>query len=669
MDDSARSASEQRLWTAATTGEGVDLRTGDSALDSPERGSEWAPERVVRAAVIEELLLGAGEAAALRVKAVRLQGARITGKLNLEAATLRCPLALVDCSFDDPIILEDATALSVRLSRSHAPYITANQLQTRGDFSLDGFSTTGGVYLSRAHIGGQLDYRGGQLANNDGRFALSAAGLIVDGEMRCSDGFSATSGVYLAGARISGLLDFSGGHLSSAGLGSSHALEADGLIVGGEMVCGEGFTAMGGVSLKGAHIRGDLLFAGAVTHPGAGAVTHPGAGDTSLDVALNAGDLFVEGYLFMGKGFTATGSVDLARAHITGNLVCSGGQFSKGPFAPKELSALEASNLTVDRIMSCDAGFSAMGGVNLSVARIGGFLICSGGRFVADGDGVALNGLLLTVEKAMFCDKGFSATGEVSLFGAQLGTLQVSEGCFSNSNTGGTALYLEQAMVRGDLWLQSATLKGVLDLTAAKVGSYHDDPASWQAKLRLDRFVYDAIEPSTAKVRLKWLRRNAEGYSPQIYNHLAAIYQREGRDDDVRRVLIAKQRRRSVKGGLAGILWGGLLDVTVGYGYRTGRALVWWLALLALGTVLFGYVDPGEVHLVAQTTNPPPIPPFFYTLDLLLPFLFTASFPHPYAWEVSGAALWLSIFFNIMGWILGLAVVASVTGLTKRDTQ
>src|SRR5262249_8815937 len=151
----------------------VHLPTGDTALDSPER--------IVRAAVIEELLLGAGEAAALRVRGVYLQGARITGKLNLEAATLQCPLALVDCSFDDPIILEDATATSVRLSRSHAPTIVADQLQTRGDLSLDGFSTTGGVYLSRAHIGGQLDCRGAQLVN-DGGHALHAAGLIVDGE-------------------------------------------------------------------------------------------------------------------------------------------------------------------------------------------------------------------------------------------------------------------------------------------------------------------------------------------------------------------------------------------------------------------------------------------------------------------------------------------------------
>src|SRR5262249_17456366 len=153
----------------------------------------------------------------------------------------------------------------------------------------------------------------------------------------------------------------------------------------------------------------------------------------------------------------------------------------------------------------------------------------------------------LTVERGMECGKGFSATGEVSLVGAQLGELDCKEGHFSNA--GGTALNLEQAKVGGDLSLESATLEGKLDLRNAKVGSYHDNRDFWpgRGRLQLEGFVYDAIEgstpkESTAKVRLKWLRRNAEGYSPQIYNQLAEAYQRAGSDDDVRRVLIAKQR-------------------------------------------------------------------------------------------------------------------------------
>jgi hypothetical protein len=83
--------SERKVWEAAATGAWVDLRSGDSDLDSPERGSEWAPERIVRAEVIAALLIGDDEAASLAVRGVRLQGARITGDLTPASKTTISP--------------------------------------------------------------------------------------------------------------------------------------------------------------------------------------------------------------------------------------------------------------------------------------------------------------------------------------------------------------------------------------------------------------------------------------------------------------------------------------------------------------------------------------------------------------------------------------------------
>ena len=76
---------ECKVWKAAATGTLVDRRVGDSAIDSPEKGTEWGPERTVRAEVIVDLLIGNGEAASMAVRGVRLQGPHITGDLNLEA--------------------------------------------------------------------------------------------------------------------------------------------------------------------------------------------------------------------------------------------------------------------------------------------------------------------------------------------------------------------------------------------------------------------------------------------------------------------------------------------------------------------------------------------------------------------------------------------------------
>jgi hypothetical protein len=264
----------------------------------------------------------------------------------------------------------------------------------------------------------------------------------------------------------------------------------------------------------------------------------------------------------------------------------------------------------------------------------------------------------------MHCDKGFSATGEVRLVGAHITSqFDCMEGRFSNP--GGSALNLWRATVSGPLQMESAVLEGVLDLTAAKVGSYHDNRAFWPQKLQLDGFVYDAIEGASAKERLEWLRRNEGGYSPQIYEQLAAAYHRAGHDENARRILIAKQRRRSAEGNFADKLWGFLLDWTVGYGYRTWLALVWLAGLLVLGTVLFGYIYAGDLAPANKATSPP-FQPFLYTLDLLLP---VASLHQRDGWIAYGAVLWWSVFFIIMGWILATAIVLSLTGLLKRDMK
>src|SRR2546421_388385 len=231
MKSSALTESEKKVWQAAATGTLVDLRVGDSQLDSPERWAEWGMDRTVRAEVIADLLIGDGKASSSPVRGVRLQGARITGDLNLEAATLRCPLALLDCSFASAINLYEATALSVRLSGSHIPTVLTEQLRTRGDLRLDkDFSVLGGVELTSAHIGGQLDCTGGQLANSGG-VALTADGLTVNGGMFCRKRFSASGEVHLVAAHIGAVFACMGGQFSNP---NGRALTADGLTVDGD---------------------------------------------------------------------------------------------------------------------------------------------------------------------------------------------------------------------------------------------------------------------------------------------------------------------------------------------------------------------------------------------------------------------------------------------------
>src|SRR5712691_8187744 len=115
--------------------------------------------------------------------------------------------------------------------------------------------------------------------------------------------------------------------------------------------------------------------------------------------------------------------------------------------------------------------------------------------------------------------------------------------------------------------------------------------------------------------RLDWVSRCPLGYQPQPYEQLAAYYRRAGHDDDVRRVLLAKQRHRRTTLTAPGRAAGRLLEVTVGYGYRPWLAAIWLALLLTAGTAVYAIDRP---HPLPGG----PVPPFnalAYALDLLIP--------------------------------------------------
>jgi hypothetical protein len=145
--------SVEQLREAILTGELVDLRTGRPEDDDPARGDEWDARRSVTAALLVDLLTSPSSSG--RPRALRLAGVRIVGVLDLEAATLICPLLLRDCSMEQQVNLAEAEAPSVRLPGCHLPGLYAPQLKTRGNLDLyDGFTAQGLVNLSGAHVGG-----------------------------------------------------------------------------------------------------------------------------------------------------------------------------------------------------------------------------------------------------------------------------------------------------------------------------------------------------------------------------------------------------------------------------------------------------------------------------------------------------------------------------------
>ena len=290
---------ERKLLDAGVGGLLADLRPENADGNDTAQGASWDSSRQIRAGLLADLLTGILLPGGKHPRTVKLRGARITGSLDLEAATLTCPLWLWDCYLDEPVILDRATAPAIRLYDCHLPGLIAQQLHTTSDLDLAGVTSTGDVVvtLTGANIGGTLDLSGAKLANVGGH-ALIADQITVGQSMVCQDGFTADGELRLTGARIGGQLNMTGAKLSNL---SGRALTAESLTVEHAMLCKDGFTADGEVSLSGARIGGQLEMTGA-------RLANPGG------KALNAEDLTVEHSMFCKDGFTARGEISLTDA-------------------------------------------------------------------------------------------------------------------------------------------------------------------------------------------------------------------------------------------------------------------------------------------------------------------------------------------------------------------
>jgi hypothetical protein len=198
---------ERALWAAFSRGAPVDLRSGDPEEDDPANAANWGADRVVRAAVVTALLLGAGDLEKGRAPAIRLVGARISGRLDLMAAEISHALVLAFCRLEETPRFVETTTRTVRISDCHLPGFHGDRMRTEGILDLNGCVIQETIRLDRAHVIGPLRLRSATIGGSNG-VAVAATGLIVDGDMECDAGFTAQGQVILHGARIAGQLTF-----------------------------------------------------------------------------------------------------------------------------------------------------------------------------------------------------------------------------------------------------------------------------------------------------------------------------------------------------------------------------------------------------------------------------------------------------------------------------
>jgi hypothetical protein len=94
----------------------------------------------------------------------------------------------------------------------------------------------------------------------------------------------------------------------------------------------------------------------------------------------------------------------------------------------------------------------------------------------------------------------------------------------------------------------------------------------------------------------------------------------------------------------------------VGYGYRPGRAALWLVALLAVGTEEPPPLFPGA--------SVPPFSPLSYTLNLVLPII---DFGQARAFDPRRAEQWLSYALIVAGWTLATTAATGIIRVLRRD--
>jgi hypothetical protein len=364
---------EQALVEHVERGELLDL-AGDSPVDE-EAMRGWDESRSIRAWVIRDILRGrlAPDPDPL---GLRLRGACISGRLDVENVHSLTWLELYDCFLGEGLVARDAHLPGLVLTGSllehssdvvlDATRLTCEVLglaeatvRTDGDCAVD---------VSGARLG-ELNCTGAHLHAGDGP-ALIAWTLQCTGDVLLCQDFEATGAggagaVHLVGATIGGNLDCGGARLVNK---SGPALHADGVRVERDARLRQGFdatadtTLAGAVNLIGAHVSGLLEFSGGKLVNDSGPALIADGSRVDLRVFCDAP--------FTSHGAGYEGGFRVPGAHF------GGWQGDSAVMRNNTGPALVAAGLRVDTDLALTA-FRASGGsieatVNLNSVEVGG---------------------------------------------------------------------------------------------------------------------------------------------------------------------------------------------------------------------------------------------------------------------------------------------------------
>ncbi len=454
---------EQKLLTASIRGEWCELR--------PDRPSTDAdPNERIRGSFLRFLALGGDDNVSIHEAGIQLSGAIITGELNLQAAKHVLPLQLHHCKFTDTPNFSYAHLASLSFTGTWLPGLVAVSAEISSALQFnDGFEAEGEVRFQGVKIGGLLSCSGGKFRNrtDDGKGkAFDGDRAEIMGDVFFDDGFEVEGRVILSGAKLGGYLVCDGGKFCNhTEDGKGEAFSCENTEITDSVLLRGGFAAEGVTQLSGVQIGRDL-------------VCSEGSFRNRNHIALSFNRAATTGYVFFSHGFEAEGEVRLQRTKIGGALSCVGGKF-RNRTDDGEGKAFDGERVEIMGDVFLRDGFEAEGRVILSGAKLGGYLVCDGGKFrnrTEDGKGEAFSCDSAEIMGSVQLIDVFEAEGRVTFWQAKVGGhLNCMGGKFRNRITNGDndALYAVGAEITGDVFLRDAfEAKGRVNLSEAKIGGY-----------------------------------------------------------------------------------------------------------------------------------------------------------------------------------------------------
>jgi hypothetical protein len=286
---------ELRVWRAFPRGEAVDFR--DPADEDAAHGADWGPERTVRAAVLRYLLVNCPQEDG-EIPSLDLAGARVTGLLDLQYATVDQPVRLTHCHFDEAPRLHGGRLRELNLSESVLPGLVSHAVTVDGVLRLTRCRFLGRVRLGGAQISGSLYMESTTFGDPDTSQPVLQLNQAVVGADLWAPGLRAEGPVRLNGARIAGSVSLSEARLSNPG---SCAVDAETLAVEGDLLFRRA-EVRGWLGLRGTRITGrlDLSYT---------RLSNPGG------TALRASSATI-GELWLRRGPMVRGTLNLRRSQL-----------------------------------------------------------------------------------------------------------------------------------------------------------------------------------------------------------------------------------------------------------------------------------------------------------------------------------------------------------------